>query len=51
MVIVVNNFGQRSVAKNNLSVSLLYVLSTVFEKLVNNRVVNHLEKLGLFLDF
>ena len=38
-------------AKNNVSVSLLYVLSTVFEKLVNNRVVNRHEKLGLFSDF
>ena len=38
-------------AKKNHSVSLLYVLSTVFEELVNNRVVNHHEKLGLFSDF
>ena len=32
-------------------VSLLSVVSKVFEKLVNNRIVNHLEKSGLFSDF
>ena len=31
--------------------SLLSVVSKVFEKLVNNRIVNHLEKCGLFSDF
>ena len=30
---------------------LLSVISKVFEKLVNNRIVNHLEKCGLFSDF
>ena len=33
------------------SVSLLSVVSKVFEKLVNNRIVDHLEKCGLFSDF
>ena len=32
-------------------VSLLSVVSKVFEKLVNNRIVDHLEKYGLFSDF
>ena len=32
-------------------VSLLAVVSKVFEKLVNNRIVDHLEKYGLFSDF
>ena len=32
-------------------VSLLSVVSKIFEKLVNNRIVNHLEKCGLFSDF
>ena len=32
-------------------VSLLSVVSKVFEKLVFNRIVNHLEKCGLFLIF
>ena len=38
-----------STAKNYIPVSLLSVVSKVFEKLVNNRIVNHLEKCGLFL--
>ena len=40
--------GERSTAKNYLTVSLLSVVSKVFEKLVNNRIVDHLEKCGLF---
>ena len=32
-------------------VSLVSVVSKVFEKLVNNRIVDHLEKSGLFSDF
>ena len=43
------NVGERSIAKNYHSVSLLSVVSKVFEKLVNNRIVDHLEKCGLFL--
>ena len=35
--------------KNYLPVSLLSVVSKVFEKLVNNRIVDHLEKSGFFL--
>ena len=38
-----------STAKNYIPVSLLSVVSKVFEKLVNNRIVDHLEKCGLFL--
>ena len=40
-----------STAKNHRPVSLLSVVSKVFEKLVNNRIVDHLEKCGLFSDF
>ena len=43
--------GERSTAKNYSPVSLLSVVSKVFEKLVNNRIVDHLEKCGLFSDF
>ena len=43
--------GERSTAKNYHPVSLLSVVSKVFEKLVNNRTVHHLEKCGLFSDF
>ena len=49
VVPVFKNVGERFTAKNYLSVSLLSVVSKVFEKLVNNRIVDHLEKCGLFL--
>ena len=49
MVPVFKNVGERS--KNYYSVSLLSVVSKVFQKLVNNRMVDHLEKRGLFSDF
>ena len=51
MVHVFKNVGERSTAKNYNAVSLLFVLSIVFEKLVNNLIVDHLEKCGLFSDF
>ena len=51
MVPVFNNVGERSTAKNYCPISFLSVVSKVFEKLVNNRIVDHLEKCGLFSDF
>ena len=51
MVPVSKNVGERSTAKNYCPVSLLSVLSKVFEKLVNNSIVDHLEKCSLFSDF
>ena len=51
VVPVFKNVWERSTAKNYHSVSLLSVVSKVFEKLVNNRIVDHLEKCGLFSDF
>ena len=51
VVLVFKNVGERSTAKNYRPVSLLSVVSKVFEKLVNNRIVDHLEKCGLFSDF
>ena len=45
------NVGERSTTKNYCPVSLFSVVSKVFEKLVNNRIVDHLEKCGLFSDF
>ena len=48
MVPVFKNVGERSTAKNYHPVSLLSVVSKVFEKLVNNRIVDYLEKYGLF---
>ena len=43
--------GERATSKSYCPVSLLSMVSKVFEKLVNNRIVNHLEKCGLFPDF
>ena len=43
-----NVVGERSTAKNYCPVSLLSVVSKVFEKLVNNRIFDHLEKCGPF---
>ena len=51
MVPVFKNVGERSTAKNYRPVSLLSVVSKVFEKLVNNSIVDHLEKCSLFSDF
>ena len=51
MVPVFKNVGERSIAKNYRPVSLLSLVSKVFEKLVNNRIVDHLEKCSLFSDF
>ena len=48
VVPVFKNVGERSTAKNYRPVSLLSVVSKVFEKLVNNTIVDHLEK---FSDF
>ena len=42
VVPVFKNVGQRSTAKNYCPVSLLSVVSKVFEKLLNNRIVDHL---------
>ena len=51
VVTVFKNVGERSTAKNCRPVSLLSVVDKVFEKLVSNNIVNHLEKCGLFSDF
>ena len=49
VVPVFKNVGERSTAKNCHPVSLLSVVGKVFAKLVNNRIVDHLENCGLFL--
>ena len=51
VVPVFENVGERSTAKNCHPVSLLSVVSKVFEKIVNNRIVDHQEKCGPFSDF
>ena len=44
------NVGERSSAKNYHPVSLLYVVSKVFQKLANYGIVDQPEKCGLFSD-
>ena len=51
VVPVFKNVGERSTTKNYRPVSLLSVVSKVFEKLVNNKIVDLLEKCGIFSDF
>ena len=51
MVPVFKNVGERCTTKNYCRVSLLSVVSKGFEKLGNNRIVDHVEKCGLFSDF
>ena len=51
MILVFKNVGERSADKNYGPVSLLSAVSKVFEKLVNNRIVDHLEKCGFYSDF
>ena len=49
VVPVFKNVGERSTAKNYRLTSLLSVVSKAFEKLVNHRTVDQLEKCDLFL--
>ena len=51
MVPVFKNVRERFTDKNYGPVSLLSVVSKVFEKLVNNRIVDHLEKCGFYSNF
>ena len=51
MVPVLKNIGERATAKNYCPVSLLSVVSKVFEKLLTTRIVDYLEKSGLFSNF
>ena len=48
VVPVFKNVGEHSTAKSYRPVSRVSVVSKFFEKLVNNRIVDHLEKCGLF---
>ena len=50
MVPVFKNVGEKSTAKYYRPDSLLPVVSKVFEKLVNNRIVDHPKKCGLYSD-
>ena len=47
MVFVFKNVGERSIGKNFRPITILSVVKKVFEKLVNNRIGDHLKKCGL----
>ena len=51
VVPVLKNVWERSSAKNYRSVSVVSVVSKVFEKLAKNRIVDHLKNCGLFFDY
>ena len=51
MVPIFKNFKETCTTKNCHPLSLLSVVSKVFKKLVNNRLIDHLQKCGLFSDF
>ena len=51
MVPVFKNVGERRTVKNYRPVSLLSVVSKVFERLINNNIVDHLVKCSLFSNF
>ena len=51
MVPVFKNVGKRSTAKNYHPVSLLSVICKVFERLINDRILEQLGKFGHFSDF
>ena len=50
VVLVFKNAGESSTAKNYCPVRLLLVVSKVFEKLLNNRIDDHVKKCGIFSD-
>ena len=51
MVPIIKNVEERPTAENCRPVSLTSVVSKVFEKNVNDRIVDHLERCGIFSDF
>ena len=48
VVPVFKNVGERSTAENYHPISFLSVVDKVFEKLVSNRIFDHLERSDLF---
>ena len=45
------NIGERSDQRDYRTIGLLHVVSRVSERLINDRLVMHLEKAGVFSDF
>ena len=48
MAPVFKDVGERSTAKRYCPVSLLSMVRKVFEKLLNNRIADHVEECGFF---
>ena len=48
---VIVSVGKRSIAKNKCPESFLSVAKKIFEKLLNNKMLDHLEICCLFFDF
>ena len=48
--LVFKNNGESSAAKNSHPVSLLSMISKIFELITNNKLVDHLEKNSVFSD-
>ena len=51
MIPVFKNVGKCPTAKNYRPVSLLSLISNIFEKCVNNKIVDYLQKCALSYDF
>ena len=51
VVPVHKNVGKGLQLETTTLLAFFFVVSNIFEKLVNNRLVDHLEKYGLFSDF
>ena len=51
MVSIFKNVEEMFTAKSYRPVNILSVVSKVFSKLVNNRILDHQEKCGLFFGF
>ena len=51
VVLVFKNVEEKSAAKNYPPLHLLSMVSKLFEKLINNRIADHLRKCGIFFDF
>ena len=50
MILIFKSVGEKCIAKNCRLISLVSAVSKIYEKLVNNRIIDHQEKCGLFSD-
>ena len=50
LVAILKNIWETSATESYRPVSLLFMVNKFFEKLVNNMLVDHLEKFGFFSD-